>query len=187
MQTKQQEIFISKKMIIFLGGFTALMLLAPFLAAAEDEITKIGIVDTSKIYTLYFKDSKSLRDLGTFKENIIQESKKIEDEINKLKERKLKATQTGDDAEILRLNNLIAEKERYLNEFKQIKNKEYQAQISRLQIEDSFMQEISEAISNVAISYGYSIILEKNNNFFLYYSLDIDITDKVIEYLQKNK
>jgi outer membrane protein len=154
---------------------------------AEDEFTKVGVVDTNRIYTLYFKDSKAVRELNLFKESILEESKKIEEEIVKLKDRKLKAEQMRDENELLRLNTLIIDKERYLKEFKQIKNKDYQIRSAKTQIEDSFLQQISEAISYVAVSFGFSVILEKNNSFFLYYSIDIDITDKVLEYLQKNK
>ena len=41
----------------------------------------------------------------------------------------------------------------------------------------------TEAIEYIAVSEGYSLVLEKQNPFILHYGLDIDITDKVLKYL----
>ena len=80
------------------------------------------------------------------------------------------------------MENSISEKERFLKEYLQIKNLEYKRK-QEAALEDSFLMEVTEAIEHIAISEGYSIILEKQNPIFLYYTVDVDITDKVLEYL----
>ena len=149
---------------------------------SEQDIPKIGLVDSGKIISTYFQDSKVMRDLKNFKETIIAESNKNKDEILELKRKKVEAEQREQREEVLRLEGLLAEKERFLKEYLQVKNQEYKKR-QEAALEDTFLMEITEAIEHVAVSEGYSVILEKQNQIFLYYAIDIDITEKVLEYL----
>lgn len=149
---------------------------------AEQDIPKIGLVDSSKIISNYFQDSKAMRDLIDLKETIIAVSQEIKDDIFELKRKKVDAENTNDRGETLRLENLITEKERFLKEYIQIKNTEYKNR-QMLAVDDTFLGEIAEAIEYIAISEGFTIILEKQNPIFLYFAMDVDVTDKVLAYL----
>ncbi len=153
-----------------------------FTISADQDIQKIGLVDSSKIISTYFQDSKAMRELKELKDAIIAVSNEIKEEIYELKRRKVDAEKRNDREEVLRFETLISDKEQFLKSYLQVKNKEYKRRQS-LALKDSFLLEVTEAIEYIAISEGYSVILEKQNPLFLYYSIDIDITDKVLEYL----
>ncbi len=148
----------------------------------EQDIPKIGLVDSSKIIANYFQDSKAMRDLMELKESILAVSQEIKDEILDLKRQKVEAERRGTKEETLRLERLIVEKERCLKEYLQVKNAEYKHH-QKLAMDDAFLTEIAEAIEFIAISEGFTIVLEKQNAIFLYYAMDVDITDKVLKYL----
>jgi Skp family chaperone for outer membrane proteins len=150
--------------------------------SAEQDIQKIGLVDSSKIISTYFQDSRAMRDLKELKDTIVSVSNEIKEEIFELKRRKVDAEERDERSAVLRLERLISDKEQFLREYLQVKNKEYKRRQS-LALEDSFLLEVTEAIEYIAVSEGYSVILEKQNPLFLYYSVDVDITDKVLEYL----
>jgi Skp family chaperone for outer membrane proteins len=164
------------------ASFLLLYLLPSSPLFAQQDIQKIGLVDSSRIMSTYFQDSRSMRELKELKETIIATSNEIKDEIFELKRRKVNAENRDDKNEVLKLENRISEKERFLKEYLQIKNLEYKRK-QEAALEDSFLMEVTEAIEHIAISEGYSIILEKQNPIFLYYTVDVDITDKVLEYL----
>ncbi len=159
-----------------------LLLISSFNLSAEQDIQKIGLVDSSKIISTYFQDSRAMRELKELKDTIVAFSDQIKEEIFELQRKKVDAEKRNDRSEALHLEKLISDKEQFLKEYLQVKNKEYKRRQS-LALEDSFLLEVTEAIEYIAVSEGYSIILEKQNPLFLYYSVDIDITDKVLEYL----
>ena len=162
--------------------FPALLILIASPLCAEQDIPKIGLVDSSKIISNYFEDSKAMRDQKELKDTILAVSQEIKDELLDLKRQKVEAERKSDRQETLRLENLVIEKESFLKEYLQVKNAEYK-QRQKLAMDDTFITEIAEAIEFIAISEGFTIILEKQNAIFLYYAMDVDITDKVLEYL----
>jgi Skp family chaperone for outer membrane proteins len=171
---------LKKALRILLLCANLFLLVCPLFS--EQDIQKIGLVDSSRIISTYFQDSKAMRELKELKDTIVAVSNEIKEEIFELKRQKVDAERRSDREEVLRLETIISEKERFLKEYIQVKNKEYKRRQS-LALEDSFLLEVTEAIEYIAISEGYSVILEKQNPIFLYYSIDVDITDKVLEYL----
>ncbi len=150
---------------------------------SQQDIPRIGVVDTSAIYIAYFDSTTNIRIAKEIQNDIEEESVRIRNEITELKNRKLEAEQAQNTIEALRLTNLIEEKEQYLNDYIQIKNDRIIQLISNDAMENSLYTEITAAIRHVAFKKGYTIILEKQNPIFLYYSVEIDITEEVLEYL----
>ena len=169
---KQSKIFIP----------VVLLLLSSHSLFGQQDIPKIGLVDSNEIMVTYFKDSKAMRDLQSLQESILEESRAIEDEILSLKSQKLDAEKFGNEDEALRLEGLILQRENYLKEWQRIRNEELRT-LQQSAMEDAFLSEVYEAIEYIAISEGYSIIFDKRNPFLLYWGLDIDITEKVLRHL----
>ena len=147
-------------------------------AFAQQDIPKIGVVDTSVIYTAYFADSRAIREAIQIQNDIEEESARVRNEITELKNQRLEAEQAQNNIEALRLSNLIAEKEQYLNDYIQIKTDRIALLTDQAALQSNLFSEIAEAIRYVAFKEGYTMILEKQNPIFLYYSVEIDITDE---------
>jgi outer membrane protein len=161
-----------------------LMLIPASFIFSQQDIPKIGVVDTSAIYTAYFAESRAIREAVEIQNDIEEESTRIRNEITVLKNQKLDAEQSQNTIEALRLTNLIAEKEQYLNDYIQIKSDRMEILLDNAALQSNLFTEIADAIRYVAFKEGYTMILEKQNPIFLYYSVEIDITDEVLEYLQ---
>ena len=164
----------------------ALVILAAFvapLAQAQQEITKVGVVDTSRIYSVYFQDSKALRDLAAFRQSILEESRRLSDDITAIRDAKVNAERDGRKDEALRLESQILEKENFLREYQRVKNLEYRSRQSKVELESSFLGELADAIAYVAVSDGFSMIMEKQNPIFLYFTSESDITERVLQHL----
>jgi len=166
-----------------LARVAALLLLAAAAVRADQEITKVGVVDTNRIYSVYFQDSKALRDLATFKQSILEESSRLRDEITALRAAKVDSERDGRKDEALRLESQILEKENFLREYQRVKNLEYRSRQSKVEVESSFLGELADAIAYVAVSEGFSVIMEKQNPIFLYFTAESDITEKVLQHL----
>jgi outer membrane protein len=164
-------------------AIAALMVVAAAALHADQEITKVGVVDTSRIYSVYFQDSRALRDLAAFKQSILDESNKLKDEITSLRSSKVDAERNGRKDEAMRLDSQILEKENFLKEYQRVKNLEYRTRQSKVEVESSFLGELADAIAYVAVSDGFSIIMEKQNPIFLYFTPESDITEKVLQHL----
>ena len=85
----------------------------------------------------------------------------------------------------MRIDGKIFELKQYLQDYITVKNRQYNQTANRLANSDEFLNELAMAIEFVAESEGLSLILNKNNNSFLYYVPEIDVTDKVIEELSR--
>jgi outer membrane protein len=165
------------------GLLFALIVLTPHMIGAEQEITRVGVVDTSRIYSVYFQDSRAIRELEEFKQSILEESEQIQEEILELRSRKVQAERDGNKSAAVRLDGQILQRENFLREYQRVKNLEYRQRQSKLELESSFLTEVADAIAYIAVSEGYSIILEKQNPIFLYYTVETDVTEEVLEYL----
>jgi outer membrane protein len=141
------------------------------------------VVDTSRIYSVYFQDSRALRDLAAFKQSILEESKRMGDDITSLRASKVDAERQGRKDEALRLESEILEKENFLREYQRVKNLEYRSRQSKVELESSFLGELADAIAYVAVSEGFSMIMEKQNPIFLYFTSESDITEQVLQHL----
>ncbi len=114
--------------------------------------------------------------------------------------------------EVERIQRLIAEKQKELQEMKELlekqalmlkpetraeREKEYQTKLrdyqrwgedvqneinqKRMEMERNIYMGLQKVIQKVATDEGYTLILEKNENFVLFNSKSIDITDQVIK------
>jgi Skp family chaperone for outer membrane proteins len=164
-----------------------LLLLASFVLCtslfAEEDIPKIGVIDTLKIAEAYLEDSKAMRELLDFREDYNLKSQLMQDEITELESQRLDAKQQDANEDVIRLDALIFEKEQVYNDYVRIMQSEYRRRLNKARLEDSFFGELQSAIAHIAVSEGYSIILEKTDNSILYWVADIDITDEVLTFL----
>ncbi|HEB10802.1 MAG TPA: OmpH family outer membrane protein [Spirochaetales bacterium] len=152
----------------------------------SEQLTRIGIIDIEKVYSIYFRESRTVMDLQEKQNAILREIQRIDDQILTLENRKLEAEMRGDQESALKLDREIFDRKQYLEDYKRIKMQQLKKLAENLYQSDEFLDELLEAINFVAESEGFSIILNNSKQFkqfFFYYTKEVDITDKVIQEL----
>ena len=152
--------------------------------AFSQQITKFGVVDTTRIYQTYYRDSAPVRKYEAKKSAFQNEIDKIVKEIQTLHDKKLKFIQDGNDDAALRIDAQIEKKTEYLQEYTNAKNQELKKLEKSLQNNDEFYKKLYDTLERVAESGGYSMILSlQQSQAILWYSPSVDLTDEVISRL----
>jgi len=160
------------------------LLLAAFLLATSlysQQLTRFAVVDLSKVYTAYFRESSVVRQFEERSAAVQAEIDKMTREIQELRSRRIDLVNRGDQAGALRLENEIYNKQEFLKEYYTVKTAELEDQRRKLAQSDSFLEQVHGEIRAIAESEGYSMVL--NLKDAIWYSPTVDITDKVIQNL----
>ena len=168
--------------------FKILISLAVFafasLPAFSQQITKFGVVDTSKVYQAYFRNSAPVRNYEKKKAEFQEEINKQVEQIKKLQQKKLDYTNSGNDAQAMKTEAEITKKTEYLTEYTNAKNVELESMQKTLQNSDEFYKKLYNTLAKIAESGSYSMILSlQESNAILWYSSSVDITNQVISEL----
>jgi outer membrane protein len=168
-----------------------IVLLALFAAGASalysQQLTRLAVVDLPTVYTVFFRDSKAVRDFEDRAALVQADFDRMTKEIQQLQRNKVDAEQAGDKAKALSLDAEIYKKSDFLREYYRVKTAELDDQRKKLSQSDEFLQQVLAEIRRVAESEGYSMVLNlKESAGILWYSPTVDITDKVIQNLQTN-
>jgi len=168
----------------------ALLLLSTLALASSfgDKITKVGVVDLSRIYSVYYRESRVVREIEELKKKYQEDINRMNEEIRQLTERKIEAENRGEEETVLKLDNEIFKKKELLKEYANMRNSQLRQQRDSVLESSDFLKEILEQIEYVSESQGYSLILQKNttNTNIVWYSPDVDITDLVLDQLVKS-
>jgi len=162
-----------------------LLIQAPLFA---DQITRVGILDIDKVYAIYFRESRAVKEFQQKRVEVMRDINRIDEEILELENRKLEADSRADANEALRLNNEIFKKRQYRDDFRRIKMEQLRRMSEKLYQSDEFLDEVLQAIQFVAESEGFSLILNaggQSSQMFLFYTKEIDVTEKVIQELMR--
>lgn len=153
-------------------------------ALFSQQIPKFGIVDTSRVFQTYFRDSAAVRNFEAKKTEFQNEIMKRTEELKQLQQQKIALIESGDEAGSLKINADIIKKADYLTAYTQAKNAELDSLKKKLENSDTFYQSLYDVIGRIAESEGYSMILSlQQASNILWYSPSVDITDKVINNL----
>ena len=152
--------------------------------ASAQQITKFGVVDTSRVYQAYFRNSAPMRSYDAKKEEFQKEINKRTENLRALQQKKLEQQQSGDDKGAEKTDAQIKKDTQYLQEYTTAKNMELEQLKKSLQNSDEFYQKLYATLGKIAESGGYSMILSlQQSNSILWYSPSVDITDDVIKSL----
>ena len=158
----------------------ALVLLVCCSVFAQQDMTKVGVIDTARVYQTYFRDSAGIRNYEEFQAEVDTRTA----ELKNLQQKKVDYEKAGNTTEALKLEAEITKKTDFLIEYTRVKQIELESLKSKLAESDSFYETLYSVIENIAESEGLSIILSlQQANAILWYSLSVDITDKVIDKL----
>jgi len=148
---------------------------------SAQQITRFAVVDTSRIYTTFYRDSRSVRDYEAKKSQYQGEIQRMSEEIKSLRQQKVDADAAKDQTKLLRLEADIAGKTNFLLDYSKAKNSELDALKKKLTTDDEFYSRLYEEIRKISEADGYSMVLSlQEGNSIIWYSPTVDITDKVI-------
>ncbi len=151
----------------------------------SEQLTKIGVIDLSEIVSNYFKESKAWRELEEMTRKYEQEKELILEEIEQLENEKIEALNEDDEPTALELDEEIFKKKEYLKEYTRIKYNQIQKKRESLLESPTFLSEILNVISYVAENEGYTMVFQAKDPNLMWWSREVDITEKVLERLRK--
>ena len=160
-----------------------LISLSVFTVTAE-QLSKIGIVNFSKIVEDYFAESSAWREIDAMRDKYNEGKDQILDEINELKMQKLEAENDGNELNVLKIDDQIYSKQEYLKEFHSIWQSRINNKVQGVYQSSTFTAEILDAINYIAENEGYSMIMRTQDPNILWYNQEIDVTEKVLARLR---
>jgi outer membrane protein len=157
-------------------------------AAFGQQVTRIAVVDLSKVISAYSKDAQAVKDFEQKKSQVQTDIDKMSAEIMRLMSQKADADKSGDKAASLKFRDDIDKRTKALSSFVSAKQLELDEQAKKLASNDAFSQDLYKQIQNVAETEGYSLVINLKSsdsvmNAVLWYSPMIDITADVIQAL----
>ena len=161
------------------------MITCALTAVSAQKVSRVGVVDLSKIFSQYFRESVSFRKIEELQQTYEEERQRIVNQIDLLKEEKIKAQSDGNDSMVLRIDKQIDEKQEYLKDYHSVMTNRINRLKENLQASSSLSAEILQAIEFVAEEEGYSVIYKSQDPNILFFSRDADITDLVLERLMR--
>lgn len=158
------------------------LVLCGFVSAQQ--ITKFGVVDTSRVYEAYFRDTGPVRNYEKKKADFQKQIDSLTQELKDLQAKRAEALKNKNEATVQRLDSQITKQTEYLKEYTNAKNMELDSLRRSLQSSDSFYQKLYSTLERIAEGGGYSMILSLQDfNSILWYSPSVDVTDEVISAL----
>lgn len=162
-----------------------------FLIAAgmlhAQQITRFAVVDTSRIYTTFLRDSRFVRDYQAKQAKYQAEIKRMSDEIISLRQKKVDAQSDGNSADVQKYQAEIDSKTGFLLEYSKACNDELAMMRKNLERDDAFYTRLYDTIKRIAESEGYTMVLNlQQGEAIIWYSPTVDITETVIRELSSN-
>lgn len=150
-----------------------------------EQLSKIGIINFSKIIEDYFAESTSWREIDDMRAKYEKGKDAILDQINELKVKKLEAENNDNQSIVLKLEDQIYNKQEYLKEFHSVWQTRINNKIKGVYQSSTFTAEILDAIEYVGETEGYSLILRSQDEDILWYNNEVDVTGLVLDRLKQ--
>ena len=142
------------------------------------KIDKIAVINLEEIITTVFSGkSAAIQEIKKDKEDLQKNLDKMKENIMKLQEAKLK---TNDSNTKVSYEKKIEALEKEYADYYKLQS--YNIQKKQKNALGSVLNEIREVIRKIAENEGYTLVLNVDTDGIIYYSVDIDITEKVKDY-----
>jgi Skp family chaperone for outer membrane proteins len=160
------------------------------LAAQTQTVTKIGIINFTRVLLTAYKDTKAYRDFDQAQGDYAKEIANRTKEITDLQSQKLDADKAKNTNLSLSLEKSIADKQKDLASFRQIKGQILQQQLASLQSGPA-LAEILDVVRFISEQGGFALVLRSDTDAMksaiLFFIPEIDITDEVIAEIQSRQ
>ncbi len=172
-----------KRLIYLIFIVSSLICALPLIA---EEITKIAVLDYTRVLSAFYADSAEARKIDELKTAFAENVRKLQEEIQSLEERKLDAENRGDSRNALDLDSRIQDKKQFYQEYVRVRGNQIQQSAANLGSSSELAREILKEIQYIAESNGFSVVLKRSDPNLLWWSYEVDITDLVLQRLMNN-
>jgi len=171
------------------SSFSVVYVLAALITVplSADQITKIAVLDYTKVLSAFYADSAAVRRIEKMKEVFAADVRKMQEEIQSLEEEKLEAENAGKSREALKIDKRIQDKKEYYQDFVRVRGNRIQQSSAKLGANNELAKEILQEIQYVAESRGFSIVLKRSDPDLLWWNYEVDITELVLQRLMSKK
>jgi Skp family chaperone for outer membrane proteins len=163
--------------------------LASPLAAQTQQVTKVGIIDFTKVLLTAYKDTKGYRDYDQARSDYNKEVSARSKDITDLQSQKLDADKAGNKTLSLTLEKTISDRQKDLDTYKRVKGSILSQQLGGL-MTGPVLQEIYNVVKYISETGGYALVLRidtDSKDLFLSRIPEIDITDDVVQEIMKRQ
>jgi len=165
-----------KKIIVLL--FISLLFIVSL--NADVKIDKIAVINLKKVMEkVYSGMSGTITSIKREREDLQNKLDRMKENIMKLEEYKLK---TDDKSKKQSYQERIDKLKKEYSDYYKVKNYQIEKKLENAQ--SSTLKEIYAAVKRVAQSEGYTIVLDSEDESIFFYSIDVDITEKVIAFFE---
>ncbi len=156
--------------------------------AFAQQLTRIAVVDLSRILATLPRDPAALRDFDQKKSEVQAEIDRMSDVIRSLQARKADADREGNQTVSAQMDAEIAAKMDELRDYIKLKQPLLEDLARKMPPSPIYVQQVNRQIQASAEADGYSIVLslrggDSSASPVLWYSPSIDITDMVLKSL----
>ena len=168
-------------------GIISILFLVCAATLSAQQITRFAVVDTSRIYSTFLRDARSVRDYQAKQAKYQAETQRMSDEIITLRQKKVDAEAAGKKDAVQKYQAEIDSKTSFLLEYSKACNDELAMLRKNLVSDDVFYARLYAAIKKIAESEGYTMVLNlQQGEAIVWYSPTVDITETVIRELSSN-
>jgi outer membrane protein len=167
------------------AALCALLAAGAVFSLSAQQITRFAVVDLVKVYSAFFNESRAVREFNERSARIQNEINRLNQELQEARTSLVNAQARGDREQVLRLESEVNKKTRFIQEYYQTNMADLEAQKARLAQSDAFLSQINNEVRLLAETEGYSMVINKQEGSgILWYSPNVDITNKLIEQLR---
>lgn len=153
---------------------------------AQQKITNFGVIDTERVYAAFSHNSAKMKNYEKAQSDVQAELDRRTEEIRAIQTKIQEAQELNLSDDVKKYQNELRTKAAALKTYKDSKEKELASMKKSLSQNDEFYKKLNSTLRRIAENEGLSMILNVDNNqFILWYSPAVDITDKVIDALSR--
>lgn len=157
-----------------------IIFLSFFCFGANVRIEKVGIINIQKVVDACFQSKSPLV------KHITEEKEILQKQLDEIKQ-KVVELQSSMEAEDNNKNETLKKINTLKEEYTALyKNKAPEIEKMEKEIQQPLFEEIYKVVKRICETEGYTVILKSNSDAIFFYTIESDITSKVIDIFNKN-
>ncbi|MBP5705828.1 MAG: OmpH family outer membrane protein [Spirochaetales bacterium] len=162
----------------YLCSIIMLVMAVAVMNASNIKLEKIGIINLDLVMeTIFTGKSKSMQAIAKEKKEFKEKLAKLEENINLLREASLKEK---DEQRKILIDKKLEETQKQYSDYYKVTSYKIEQKVKSIQ--GPILKEIYDVVQRISEKEGYSLIMEANTEGIFYYSVDSDITQKVVDF-----